>query len=329
MNRRQLMQAAAAWTASGMAAGAWAQGASAYPARPIRMVVPYAAGGGLDAITRVVAQAMGELLGQSIVVDNKGGGGGVIGAESVARAAPDGYTLLMAGNPELVIAQALTPANVRYNVLKDFVPITLVSESVNILFTHPGVNASLGDLLSGKAQLPGGLAVGTPGPGSPQHITLEVLQASSKARLVHVPYKGAGPAVADVMSGQVPLGLVGAPPVLAGMRAGKLRALAVTSRQRSALAPDVPTIEEATGIKGADAFSTWYGLLAPAGTPQPVVDALQKASAAVLANAEIRTRLAGMGTEVLALPPAAFADRIRTDVKRYDEVVRRFNIKPE
>lgn len=326
MKRRTWMQTAAALAAGAALPAAWAEG---YPSRTIRMVVPYSAGGGLDAITRVVAQAMGEILGQTIVVDNRGGGGGIIGAESVARAAPDGYTVLMAGNPELVIAQALTPANVRYNVLKDFVPITLVSESANIVIAHPSVTGSLGDILSGKVAVPGGIAVGTPGQGSPQHILLEVLQGASKEKLVHIPYKGAGPAVADVMAGQIKLGIVGAPPVLAGMKAGKLRGLAVTGHKRSALAPDVPTIEEATGVKGTENFSTWYGLLAPAGTPQPAVDALQKAVTTVLARPEIRARLAGMGTEVLALPPAAFAERMRSDIKRYDEAVRRYNIKPE
>jgi len=330
MRKRTWIKAAAALAASIAVPGIRAQTpASHYPARPIRMVVPYAAGGGLDAIARLVAQGMGEALGQTVIVDNRAGGGGVIGAETVARAAPDGYTVLMAGNPELVIAQALTPQNVRYDVQKDFVPINLVSESINILFAHPSVTASLADILTGKAAVPGGVAVGTPGPGSPQHITLEVLQASSKARIIHVPYKGAGPAVGDVMSGQVKFGLVGAPPVLAGMKAGKLRGLAVTGSKRSALAPELPTIEEATGVKGTENFSTWYGLLAPGNTPKEAVDALQSAVSSTLARQDVRDKLAVMGTEVQALPPAAFTERIRTDVKRYDEVVRRFNIKVE
>jgi len=315
--------------ASWMSAGVCAQNAPAWPTRPITMVVPYAAGGGLDAIARVVAHAMGEELGQTVIVDNRAGGGGVIGADSVARAAPDGYTVLMAGNPELVIAQTLVPGNVRYDVQKDFVPIMLVSESVNILFTHPAVTASLADILAGKAIVPGGISVGTPGQGTPQHIALEVLRAATREDILHVPYRGGGPAVLAVMGGQTQFGFVGAPPVLAGVNAGKLRALAVNSAKRSALAPDVPTIAEATGIEGTEVFSTWYGLLAPRATPTTAIHALQQAMSRSLARQDVRDRLAAMGTEVLALPQAAFAERIRQDIAHYVEAIPRFSIKSE
>jgi tripartite-type tricarboxylate transporter receptor subunit TctC len=299
---------------------------AAYPNKPIRMIVPYAAGGGLDAVTRTVVQGMSELLGQNIVVENKAGAGGTIGAEMVARAAPDGYTVLMAGNPELVIAPSLTPGTVRYNLAKDFVPIMLVSESPNIVFAHPSVASSLADILSGKTPVD---AVASPGLGSPQHIALEVLNSASKHKLTHVPYKGAGPAVADVLGGQVKLGIVGAPPLLPNIKAGKLRALAVTQAKRSPLVPDVPTVEEATGIRGMEAFTTWYGLLVPTGTPPEAVEALSKSITTVLARPEIKAKLASMGTDVVALPAAAFAERMRSDFKRYEEVVQRFNIKPE
>lgn len=299
---------------------------AAYPNKPIRMIVPYAAGGGLDAVTRTVVQGMSELLGQNIVVENKAGAGGTIGAEMVARAAPDGYTVLMAGNPELVIAPSLTPGTVRYNLSKDFVPIMLVSESPNIVFAHPSVASSLADILSGKTPVD---AVASPGLGSPQHIALEVLNSASKHKLTHVPYKGAGPAVADVLGGQVKLGIVGAPPLLPSIKAGKLRALAVTQAKRSPLVPDVPTVEEATGIRGMEAFTTWYGLLVPTGTPPEAVEALSKSITTVLARPEIKAKLASMGTDVVALPAAAFAERMKSDFKRYEEVVQRFNIKPE
>ena len=299
----------------------------AYPSRPIRMVVPYAAGGGLDVVTRNVTQAMAEVLGQAIVIDNKAGAGGTIGAESVARAAPDGYTLLMSGNPELVIAPSLTPAAVRYNVLKDFVPIMLVAESPNIIYAHPSVTGSLADIMSGRFKVEPG--VGTPGPGSPQHVALEILNASSRQPLVHVPYKGAAPAVADAIGGQIKLGIVGAPPVLPNLKAGKLRALAVTQARRTPLAPDIPTVEEVTGLKGLEVFTTWYGLLAPAGTPPQAIEALQKAAATVLARPEMKARLASLGTDVVALPGAPFAERMRVELKRYEEVVQRFNIKAE
>lgn len=326
MRRRELLAAGVALLGCGQPALAQAP---AYPSRPIKVIVPYAAGGGLDAVTRLVTQGMSEVLAQSMVVDNRAGAGGTIGAETVARAPADGYTVLMAGNPELVISPAVMPAAARYSVLKDFIPIMMVSESPNVLVAHPSVSGSLADILSGKAQVEGGLSIGTPGQASPQHIAIEVLQAGTKQKLVHVPYKGAGPAVADVLSGQVKLALVGAPPLIPNLRAGKLRALAVTQRLRSALLPDVPTIEEATGIKGLDGYSTWYGLLAPAATPQPVVEALHNAIGGVLARPDIKAKLLAMATEPLALPPAAFAERIRSEVKRYEEVVRRFNIKVE
>ena len=296
-----------------------------YPNKPIRMVVPYSPGGGLDSVTRLVAQAMSESLGQPIVIDNRAGAGGMIGAEAVATANPDGYTLLMAGNPEMVINPTLL-APVRYDVVHDFIPIMLVSESANILVANPSVKGSLAELLA-KPGSDGQLSIGSPGLGSAQHLAIEVIRASSKADIVHVPYKGAAPAVAAVLGGQVKLALVGAPPVLPQIRAGKLRALAVTQATRSKLAPEIPTMEEATGIKGLDFYKTWYGLLAPAGTPQPVVDKIQHVIAAVLARPDIRAKLAKLGTEVVAIPGAAFAAQIRSETERYAEVVKRFNIK--
>lgn len=296
-----------------------------YPNKPIRMVVPYSSGGGLDSVTRLVAQAMSESLGQPIVIDNRAGAGGMIGAEAVATANPDGYTLLMAGNPEMVINPTLL-APVRYDVVHDFIPIMLVSESANILVANPSVKGSLAELLA-KPGSDGQLSIGSPGLGSAQHLAIEVIRASSKADIVHVPYKGAAPAVAAVLGGQVKLALVGAPPVLPQIRAGKLRALAVTQATRSKLAPEIPTMEEATGIKGLDFYKTWYGLLAPAGTPQPVVDKIQHVIAAVLARPDIRAKLAKLGTEVVAIPGAAFAAQIRSETERYAEGVKRFNIK--
>ena len=319
-------RAAAAAIGLLLAGSTFAQ-APAYPTRPIRMIVPYAAGGGLDVVARNVAQAMAELLGQTIVIENKTGAGGTIGAEAVARAPRDGYTVLMAGNPELVIAPALTPTTVRYSVAKDFMPIMLVAESPNIIFTHPSVTGSLADIVTGQLTVEPG--VGTPGQGSPQHIALEVLNASSKQKLVHVPYKGAAPAVTDVIGGQIKLGIVGAPPVLPNLKSGKLRALAVTQAKRSPLAPDIPTVEEVTGIKGLEVFTTWYGLLAPAGTPPQAVEALQKAAATVLARPEMKARLAALGTDVVGLAGAQFTDRIKVELKRYEDVVQRFGIKAE
>lgn len=301
---------------------------SAYPTKPIRMVVPYAAGGGLDAITRLVAQAMSEGLGQSIVVDNKGGGGGMIGADSVAKATPDGYTILMAGNPELVINPTLITGS-RYNVARDFIPVMLVAESPNVIVAHPSLKGGLREIMTGNLRDGGPMTVGTPGQGSPQHLSVEVLNSLGKPDFVHVPYKGAGPAVVDVLGGQVRLAITGAPPLMPHIKSGKLKALAVTQPQRSSLMPDIPTVEEASGVKGLEAYSTWYGLLVPSGTPAPIVDALHKSIATVLARPDIKTKINEMGSEVVALPTSAFGDRIKSELKRYEEVIRRFNIKAE
>ncbi len=299
-----------------------------YPNKPIRMVVPYAAGGGLDSITRLVVQAMSEGLGQPIVVDNRGGAGGMIGADTVAKAPPDGYTLLMAGNPELVINPTLFPGS-RYNVTRDFIPIMLVAESPNILVAQSGFNVNLRDAISGAQRIDTPFSVGTPGQGSPQHLTVAVLRSMSKADFVHVPYKGAGPAVVDVLGGQLQLALTGAPPLIPHIKAGKLKAIAVTQPKRSGLLPDIPTLEEATGLAGLENYSTWYGLLAPAHTPVSVVESLQKSIATVLARPDIKAKINEMGSEVVAVPAAAFAERIKSEHKRYEDIIRRFNIKAE
>lgn len=302
--------------------------AQAYPIKPVRMVVPYAPGGGIDAITRLVAQQMSESLGQSIIVENKAGGGGMIGAEFVAKATPDGYTVLMAGNPELVITPTLTGSH-RYNVNKDFIPIMLVAESPNILVAHPSTKATLRDMLQGTERGDGPLSVGTPGQGSPQHLTVEVLKSMGRSHWTHVPYKGAGPAIVDVLGGQIQLALTGAPPLMQHIRTGKLKALAVTQPRRSSLVPDIPTVEEASGMKGLVSYSTWYGLLVPAATPQVVVDTLQKSIAAVLAKPDVKQKINDMGSEVIALQGSAFAERILSEHQRYETVIRRFNIKSD
>jgi tripartite-type tricarboxylate transporter receptor subunit TctC len=311
----------------GVGVGAQAQTPS-YPTKPIRMVVPYAAGGGLDAIARLVAQGMSEGLGQTIVVENKAGAGGTIGADSVAKAVPDGYTLLMAGNPEPVINPTLM-TGVRYNVARDFVPVMLVAESPNIIVSNASFKEGLREIMEGRFQGPGAITVGTPGQGSPQHIAVEVLRSLGKTDLVHVPYKGAGPAVVDVLGGQIRLAITGSPPLLAHIKSGKLKALAVTQSKRSSLIPNVPTFEEATGMKGLETYSTWYGLLAPTGTPAAVVEVLRKSIAAVLAKPELIAKINAMGSDVVALPTSAFSERMNAELKRYEEVIRRFNVKVE
>lgn len=323
MNRRDMLlaaSAAATWRS------AWAQ---TYPASPIRMVVPYAAGGGLDAVARILAQGMGELLGQQVVVDNRTGAGGTIGATAVAKAAPDGYTVLMGGNPELTIAPALI-AKMPYDAATDFTPIMLVAQSPNVLVASPtlGANTLARALDLGRSKALQ-LSIGTPGNGSPQHIACEAMKAASGVDIVHVPFRGAGPATLAALSGEVKLALVGAPPVLPHIRAGKLLALGVTQQARSPLVPEVPTVTEATGyLKGQD-FLTWYGLLVPARTPAAVAQALEKAAATVLARPDVRERMAALGTDIQATPAPRFAERMRSETAQYAELVARYKVTPD
>ncbi|GAB2906234.1 Bug family tripartite tricarboxylate transporter substrate binding protein [Paralcaligenes ginsengisoli] len=302
--------------------------AGVYPAKPIRMIVPYSAGGGIDTAARLFANGMSKVLGQAIIVENKPGAGGMIGAETVARSDPDGYTLLFAGNSELTIGPQLYP-KATYDPIKSFTPIMLVAESPTVIVGNPSLKAAtLRDALELGRRDPALLSVGTAGIGTPHHCALEALKHLSGVSMMHVPYKGAAPATIDVLSGQVNMAIVGAPPVLPYIRSGKLKAFAVLQPRRSALLPDVPTAKEATGLDGLDIFATWYGLLSPSRTPSAVTDALQQAAKTVLGQAEVREKMAKLGTEVQAIPGAQFAARIRTEAASYKELIQRYGIKP-
>jgi tripartite-type tricarboxylate transporter receptor subunit TctC len=304
-----------------------ARAARTYPGAPIRMVVPYAAGGGIDAVARMLAQGMGEELHQPVVVDNRGGAGGMLGAEAVAKAQPDGYTVLLAGNPELTITPQLQ-AKANYSAVTDFAPVVLVSQSPNILVGNSSLGAkALREALDTARKRTGGITIGTPGNGSPQHIAVEVLRSHTGLDIMHVPYKGAGPATIAALGGEVGFALVGAPPVLPHINSGKLVAYAVTQPKRSPLVPNVPTIGEALGIMQNDDFVTWYGLLAPASTPAEVLDTLTKAAFSVLKRGDTRARLAALGTDLVAMPAAPFAERMGQEARVYGEIIKRFSIK--
>lgn len=314
----------------GTASTAWvalpAHAAKDYPIAPIRMVVPYAAGGGIDAVARFLAQGMADTLHQPVVVDNRGGAGGMLGAELVAKAAPDGYTVLLAGNPELNITPQLQKAS--YNAATDFTPVVLVSQSPNVLVASPTLGGKdLREALQLARQRPGGISVGTPGNGSPQHIAVEVMRKQTGLDIMHVPYKGASPATVAALSGEVSFALVGAPPVLPHISSGKLVAHAVTQPQRSPLVPQVPTLGEALNLMHKDDFVTWYGLLAPARAPAETVQALSSAAFAVLRRSDARTKLAALGTDLVAMPAAPFAERMRQETQSYGEVIQRLGIK--
>lgn len=300
--------------------------ADTYPDKPIRMVVSYPAGGGIDAIARLLAQAMSTELKQSVVVENKGGAAGMIGTESVVRARADGYTVLVAGNPELTVNPVLY-RDTRYDVTRDLVPLVLIAESPNIIAAHPSVQGTLKDVIT-RAKSGSPLSVGTPGTGSTHQLALEILKARTGADLIHVPYKGAGPAVSDALGGQVQMVIAGLPPLLPQIRAGKLRALAVTQSTRTPLAPEIPTVGEVLGPDGNDVIATtWYGLLAPAGTPVEAIKKLQDAALVVLAKPEIRAKLAEMGTDAVGLAGEGFATRIKKELERNGALVREFGVR--
>lgn len=323
MNRRTLLAALGATSLSTLGP-VWARD---YPSTPIRMVVPYAAGGGIDAVARMLAQGMGEELGQSVIVDNRPGAGGTLGADSVAKAAADGYTVLLAGNSELTIGPWLQDKP-SYSAANDFTPVVLVAQSPNVLVAHPSLGAkTLRAALDAGRRLRGGLSIATPGNGTPQHIAVELLRAQTGIDIVHVPYKGAAPATTAALAGEVTMALVGAPPVLPHIGSGKLVALAVTQPQRSPLVAEVPTLGEAIGAMAEDDIVTWYGLLVPSRAPAPVVQTLERAAFAVLRRPDTRSRLATLGTDLMATPRAQFAERMRNESKRYAEIIKRFGIR--
>lgn len=302
--------------------------ASAYPEKPIRMIVPYSAGGGIDTSARLFAEGLSQKLGQPIIVENRPGAGGMIGAEAVAKSPADGYTLLFAGNSELTISPQLYH-KAPYNPVKDFAPIMLVAESPTLVVGNLSLKANtLRDALNLGRHDPSLLSVATAGIGTPHHIAVETLSSLSGVNLLHVPYKGAAPATLAVLGGQTKMAITGLPPVLPYIKSGKLHAFAVLQPQRSALIPNVPTIKEASGLDGLDIFATWYGLLAPSGTSPEVTNVLENAATLVLSKPELRSKLAALGTEVQAIPSAQFATRIQTESERYKNLIKRYDIKP-
>lgn len=323
MQRRTILAAIGA-SLTGVGGSAFAQG---YPSQSVRMIVPYSPGGGIDAVARLVGQGLATELDQTFIVDNKAGAGGMIGAEAAAKAAPDGYTVLFAGNPELTITPWLQ-TKASYAPLSDFTPVVLISQSANILVANASLGAkTLREALTAAKKAPAGLSIGTPGNGTPQHIAVEMLRAETGLDIVHIPYKGAGPATVAVLGGEVTFALVGAPPVLPQLSAGKLVPLAVTQPKRSPLVPDVPTMTEAMGIMRDQDFVAWYGILVPSGTPADVVRKLEKATLAILQKPETRARLATMGTDVVGISGRQFAERMQAETKQYEGIIKRLSIK--
>jgi tripartite-type tricarboxylate transporter receptor subunit TctC len=320
---------AAAWAgllaiATLVAAPALAQ---SWPTKPIRLLVPHAPGGVTDVITRIVAQPLGEALGQSIIVENRPGASGLLGTEVAARAAPDGYTLLM-----YVDTNTIFPSTVKqlaHDPDASFIPITLLARGSHVVVAHPSVPASnLQELIRYAKANPGTLSYASPGSGSPQHLAGETIKLETGIDVTHIPYKGGGQAIGDVVGGQVKLGVLGMAPVMPHYKAGKLKILAVTGGQRSALLPDVPTVAE-SGLPG---FSTlqWTGVVAPAGTPPAIVKRVHAALTEVLRQPAVIEKISALGQEAVAsASPEDFQQMIRAEIKRWPAVVAAAGVKPE
>jgi tripartite-type tricarboxylate transporter receptor subunit TctC len=301
--------------------------AQSYPNRTITLIIPFPPGGSTSIVGRVIADKMSQLLGQSIVVDNRGGAGGTVGTKAAAKSEPDGYTLLLGYTGTLAIGPSLY-RNVGYDPRKDFAPIGMIGSAPSSLVVHPSFPPkSVAELIAYAKANPGKINFGSAGVGTVNHITGEYFARAAGIKLVHIPYKGTGPALSDLLGGHIPMAFAPIPATHANISAGLLRALAVTSTHRNALLPDVPTMIEA-GIPDFDA-SLAYGLLAPAGTPRTVIDRLNAALRAALASDEVKKQLALDGTEITPGSPEQYADFIDRDERRWAELVKASGVEPE
>ena len=290
-----------------------------YPNRPVRVIVPFSAGGAVDGPTRAIAQELGKRTGQSFVVENRPGAGATIGSEAVAKAPPDGYTLLLSSQTNAISATLYT--KLPFNPIDDFVPISLLGREAGVLVVNPGVAArSVGELIAYVRQNPGRVDYASSGNGSGQHLFAALFNSMAGVRMNHVPYRGSGQATTDLVSGVVQVSFPGLSGMLGHIKAGKLRALAVTGTRRSALLPDVPTLDEA-GVKGYSAY-VWMGLLAPKNTPPAIIAKLNREAVAALAAPEVRSYLDNAAIEPVGSTAAEFGNFFREEKDRWAVIVR-------
>ena len=296
-----------------------------YPVRPITLIVPYAAGGGNDVMARMAADRMSAALGQPIVIENRGGAGGSIATRQVAHAAPDGYTLGLGGTGTLAIDPTLYP-NVGYDPRKDFAPVGLIATSALVVLVHPAVPAkTIPELIALAKAEPGKLTYASAGVGSGIHLAAELFAFMAGVKLTHIPYKGSAPALTDLIGGHVSIYFSSLPPAIGLVQDGKVRALAVTGPERSKIFPDLPTVAEA-GLPGYAAV-LHYGIVAPAGTPRPVVDKLAGALRTAIAAPDVQQRIAADGAEVMGMTPDEYAADIDREEAKWSDIVRRSGAK--
>jgi tripartite-type tricarboxylate transporter receptor subunit TctC len=297
-----------------------------YPVKPITLVNPYAAGGPADLLARTVAAGMGDLLGQQVVILNKPGGATAIGAAFVAAAPPDGHTLLIAGASSHIVTPVLS--KVTYDGIKDFAPVAMVANVPNVLVVRASLPVkSVPELVALAKSKPAALNYGSVGNGSQPHLAAETFKQIAGVNFTHVPYKGAAPAITDLLAEQIDLAFLNAPPLLQHIQSGKLRTLAVTTLKRARQLPDVPTLDE-LGLRGFD-VATWYGITAPAATPKPVVEKLTAVISKVLTSPDVVAKLTSQGAEIFLLPPKEFADYLQADAARLTKLIKSANIQAE
>ena len=290
-----------------------------WPARPVTLIVPFAPGGTTDIVARIVGQALSARLGQPVVVENLGGAGGTLGANQAAKAAPDGYTVFMA-----TVAHTMAPGiykSLPYDFVKDFEPITEVASVPNIVIVHPAVPAkTVAELLAYIRANPGKVNYGSAGIGSTEHMSGELFSAMANLKMVHVPYKGGAPMMADIIAGHIEMAIETSGSASPHIKAGSVRALAVSTAKRSPLFPDLPTLAEA-GLPGYD-VTTWYGMLVPAGTPAPIRDRLYKEMSEILKSSDIAARFRDIGADPGGEPPADFAAFIKNETAKWIKVAK-------
>ena len=308
-------------------AAAGAVCAQPYPNHPIRFIVPFAPGGSTDTLARTVGLKLGEALGQQVVVDNRAGGNGNIGTDIVAHAVPDGYTILLGYIANLAIGPSLY-AKLPFDPVRDFAPVTQLAVAPNVLVVHPSVPVqNFREFIAYAKANPAKLNFASAAVASPGHLAGELLNLAAGIHMQHVPYKGSGQAVIDLLGGQVQVMVSGMSSVMAHIKAGRLRPLALTGAQRSPALPDLPTIAE-SGFPKFEA-TAWYGVLAPAGTPKPIVTRLHDEIVRALKMPEVKERLEYVGFEIVGGTPEAFAAYIKTEIKKWQPVVRASGVKPE
>jgi tripartite-type tricarboxylate transporter receptor subunit TctC len=302
-----------------------AQSQDTWPSRPIRFILPFPPGGGTDILGRLIGERLSAGLGQPVVTENRGGAGGNVGAEAAAKAAPDGYTIVLVA-PSLAISPTLY-SKLNYDPVKDLAPVSLVATVPNVMITHPSMPGDLREFIALVRSKPGALNFGSGGAGTSNHLAGELFNLVAGTKLVHIPYKGVNLAMQDVLSGNVHLVFIGTPAAAPHIKAGKLRALALVAPQRASALPDVPTVAEA-GLADFE-VTTWYGVLAPAATPRTIINRLNAELVKAMHSPEMKDKLAATGTEPRTSTPEEFATYIKSEIAKWGDVIRKAGVKAD